>query len=269
MLEQAREVMEGVGIFMKVLGVKKAFIGVEDNKRDALEAMKNACPDDVNADFVLLHTKYPQGSEKHLIYAVTGREVPSGGLPMDVGCLVQNVGTAVASYEAIELGYPLIQRVATITGGGIRDPKNVLFRVGTPLRDILDFCGGLTDDIGKVILGGPMMGVGQHSLEVPAIKGTSGVLCFPAGDVYQYRAMACIRCGRCIDACPMGLLPSTIGIFSEKERWEELCEYNVADCMECGSCAYVCPSSRPLVQYIRRGKVEVREIEQRQKETAS
>lgn len=260
MLEQAREVMEGVGIFMKVLGAKKAFVGIEDNKRDAFEALKIACPDDVKAEFVLLPTKYPQGSEKHLIYAITRRKVPPGKLPMDIGCTVLNVSTAVASYEAIEKGYPLIQRVVTVTGDGIRKPKNVLFRVGTPIQGILDFCGGLTDDIGKVILGGPMMGVGQHDLEVPALKGTSGLLCFPVGDVYQYRAMACIRCGRCVEVCPMGLLPNVMGLLVEKNRWEELCKYNVTDCMESGCCAYICPSSRPLVQYIRRGKVEVREI---------
>ncbi|MBN1824717.1 MAG: electron transport complex subunit RsxC [Candidatus Eisenbacteria bacterium] len=269
MLEHAGEVMEGVGLFMKTLGVERAFIGVENNKPDAYESLEKACPADVKTELVFLETKYPQGSEKHLIRALTGREVPSGGLPMDVGCLVQNVGTAKAAFDAVEKGIPLIERVATVTGNGIRQPKNVLFRVGAPLADILEFCGGLNDDATKVILGGPMMGVAQHSLEAPAIKGTSGVLCFPRAEIYQYTTKACVRCGRCIDVCPMGLTPSVMGLLAERERWEELCAYNLADCMECGSCAWTCPSSRPLVQFIRRGKVEVREILKRRKEAAS
>jgi len=263
MLERPREIMEGVGLFMRVLGVKKGIVGVEDNKLDALAALKAACPDDLELEFVPLEAKYPQGSEKHLIYALTGRKVPAGGLPMDVGALVQNVATALAAYEAVEKGVPLIERVATVTGEGIARPTNLLFRVGTSLEEILAHCGGLSEDIGKVIFGGPMMGVGQFDLTVPAVKGTSGILCLPRGEVQQYLAGPCIRCGACIDVCPMGLLPNALGLLAERSRFEEMDEYHVNDCIECGSCAYVCPSYRPLVQLLRRGKAELRNLRQK------
>jgi len=269
MLEQPREVMEGVGLFMKVLGVKKAHVGVEANKADALEALKAACPPDLDVDFALLEVKYPQGSEKQLIYALTGRTVPAGGLPMDVGCLVQNVGTAVAAYEAVAKGWPLIQRVTTVTGAAISQPKNLRLRVGTPLGDVIAFCGGLTEDVAKVVYGGPMMGIAQFSLDVPIIKGTSGVLCLPDAEVVQYVADACIRCGACVDACPMGLLPSTLGVLCERDRWEDLEDYNVLDCIECGSCAFCCPAYRPLVQLIKRGKAELRRIQKKRQQGAA
>ncbi len=263
MLERPREILEGVGLFMKVLGVTKGYVGVEDNKMDALAAMKAACPPDLDLEFQALETKYPQGSEKHLIYALTGRKVPPGGLPMDVGCLVQNVATALASYEAVEKGRPLIERVATVTGEGIARPANVLFRVGTPLEDVIDFCGGMTPDIGKVIFGGPMMGVGQHTLDVPLIKGTSGILCLRESEVEEFLAGPCIKCGNCVDACPMGLVPSVLGVQAERGRFADMDDYHVLDCIECGSCAYVCPSYRPLVQLFRRGKAELRQLKQK------
>jgi len=263
MLERPREVLEGVGLFMRVLGVAKGYVGIEDNKLDALEAMKAACPPDLDLEFVALETKYPQGSEKHLIVALTGRKVPPGGLPMDVGCLVQNVATALASYEAVEKGIPLIERVATVTGEAVKEPSNVLFRVGTPLEKLIGFCGGLSEDVGKIIFGGPMMGVGQFTLDVPLIKGTSGILCLREGEVEQFQAGPCIRCGNCVDACPMGLVPSVLGVQAERGRFAEMEDYHVLDCIECGSCAYVCPSRRPLVQLFRRGKAELRQLKRK------
>lgn len=269
MLEQAADVMEGVGLMMRVLGVKKAYVGIENNKPDADAALRAACPADIDVEFVLLETKYPQGSEKHLIYALTGRAVPSGGLPMDVGCVVQNVGTAVACLEAVRDGLPMIERVATVTGAGIHVPRNVRARVGTPLIDVLAFCGGVTPDIGKVIFGGPMMGAGQFDMAVPVLKGTSGVLCLREDEVAQFEGGPCIRCGHCVDVCPMGLVPSALGLLSERYRFEEMGDGHVVDCIECGSCAYVCPSHRPLVQLFKRGKVEWREILEKRKAAAA
>ena len=268
MLEQPREVMEGVGLMMRTLGVTRAHVGIEANKADSLAALEAACPPSLDVDFALLEVKYPQGSEKHLIYALTGRAVPAGGLPMDVGCLVQNVGTAVAACEAIERGQPLIERVTTVTGDGISTAKNLRLRVGTPLEDILGFCGGLDAQIAKVIFGGPMMGMGQFNLAVPAIKGTSGILCLREERVTQFLADPCIRCGACVDACPMGLVPSALGVISERGRFADLADYSILDCIECGSCAYVCPSYRPLVQLLRRGKAELREIQKAERGAA-
>ena len=260
MLEQAAEVMEGLGLMMRVLGVTRACVGIESNKPDALEALRRACPPDVAAEFTLLETKYPQGSEKHLIYALCGRRVPPGGLPMDVGCVVQNVGTAVACLEAVRDGLPMTERVATVTGAAINVPHNLRVRVGAPLLDVLAHCGGVTPDVGKVIFGGPMMGIGQFDMDVPLIKGTSGVLCLRDDEAARFEGGPCIRCGACVDACPMGLVPSAMGLIAERFRFEELGDWHVLDCIECGSCAYVCPSRRPLVQHFKRGKAEWREI---------
>jgi len=259
MLENATKVMEGTGLLMRVLGVKKALIGIESNKADAKEALDKACPSDLDIDVELLETKYPQGSEKHLIYALTGRAVPAGGLPMDVGVVVQNVGTALACFEASELGHPLTERVVTVTGSAIAKPANVMVRVGTPVSDVIEFCGGLTGDVGKVIFGGPMMGMVQFNLNAPGLKGTSGILCLAESEISQFQGSPCIRCGNCVDACPMFLIPSAMGLLVERNRFADLGDYHIPDCIECGSCAYVCLSHRPLVQFFKRGKMEWRE----------
>ncbi|MBU2502722.1 electron transport complex subunit RsxC [bacterium] len=264
MLEQAVDVCEGVGLMMRVLGVGRAMVGVEDNKPDALEALRRACPPDLPLEFRLLETKYPQGSEKHLIYALCKREVPAGGLPMDVGVVVQNVGTAAACVQAVRDGRPMTERVVTVTGSAVMEPRNLMVRIGTTLQDVLDHCGGVTGDLGKVIYGGPMMGMVQFDLECPVLKGTSGILCLKESEVTQFEGRACIRCGNCVDACPMLLVPSRMGVLVERSRWEDLGEACVTDCIECGSCAYVCPSRRPLVQYFKRGKLEWRAVQRRQ-----
>jgi H+/Na+-translocating ferredoxin:NAD+ oxidoreductase subunit C len=261
MLEHPFEVNEGIGMLMKVLGVKKALVGIESNKADAKAALEQAVPADLDIQVQLLETKYPQGSEKHLIYAMTGREVPAGGLPMDSGVVVQNVGTALSCFEAVNQGRPLTQRVVTVTGSAIKNPANVMVRVGTPVVDVVDFCGGLTSDVGKVIFGGPMMGIVQFNLNAPVLKGTSGILCLVESEVSQFRGSPCIRCGNCVDACPMFLVPSALGLLVERNRFEDLGEYHITDCIECGSCAYVCLSHRPLVQFFKRGKLEWREIQ--------
>ncbi len=269
MLEHPIGVMEGIGLLMKVLGVDQSIIGIESNKANAKTALDKARPSDLDIQVRLVETKYPQGSEKHLLYALTGRQVPAGGLPMDSGVVVQNIGTALSCFEAVTLGHPLTQRVVTVTGSAIRKPANVMVRVGTPVNDVIDFCGGLTDDTGKVIFGGPMMGVVQFNLDAPVLKGTSGILGLVETEISQFAGTPCIRCGNCVDACPMFLVPSAMGLLVERNRFEDLGDYHITDCIECGSCAYVCLSHRPLVQFFKRGKLEWREHLKQQEGTPS
>lgn len=255
MIERPQDVVEGLKVLMRILGVNKGFIGIENNKPDAVEAMKRAASEEPNIQICALEVKYPQGAEKMLIKAVVGREVPPRGLPMDVGVVVHNIGTAVAIYEAARFGKPLIERVITVTGEGIKEPANLLVKIGTLVSDIIEECGGFKSDVAKVISGGPMMGFALYSLDVPVTKGTSGILAIPEkGVVHAEDFGPCIRCGRCIDICPMGLMPSMLSVLSEKGFYEETKEYNLFDCFECGSCTYVCPSKRPIVQLIRLAK---------------
>lgn len=255
MIEKPFEVIEGLRILMKVLGVNRGFIGIENNKPDAIERMKEAAGGERGIEVCALEVKYPQGAEKMLIKAITGREVPPRGLPMDVATVVQNVGTAYAIYEAVRFGKPLIERVVTVTGEGIRRPSNLMVRIGTLVSELIEDCGGFVNGAGKVIAGGPMMGFALGTLDVPVTKGTSGILVIPEeGVIHAEEFKPCIRCGRCIDICPMGLMPSILSVLSEKGHYEDMKEYNLFDCFECGSCAYVCPSKRPIVQLIRLGK---------------
>lgn len=259
MVERPQEIVEGLKIIMKTLGVNKGYIGIETNKQDAIEKMKAVVSKESNIEITPLEVKYPQGAEKMLIKAIKGREVPCRGLPMDVGVVVQNVGTALAIYEAVRYGKPLIERVLTVTGKGVKEPKNMMVRIGALLSDIVEQCGGLVDGAVKVIVGGPMMGFAQWSLDVPVVKGTSGILVLTEDEyIPSDEYFSCIRCGSCIDACPMGLNPSMLSILSEKGRYEESKEYNLFDCFECGSCAFVCPSKRPMVQFIRLAKSQVK-----------
>ncbi len=260
MVERPREIVNGLKLIMKALGVSKGYIGIENNKPDAIEAMEAVVANESDIEVRTLTVKYPQGAEKMLIKAIIGREVPpKGGLPMDVGVVVQNVGTALAIYEAVRYGKPLIERVVTVTGKGIREPKNMMVRIGTMLTELLEDCGGLVDGAVKVIVGGPMMGFAQWSLDVPVVKGTSGILVQTEEDFFPSEEyFTCIRCGRCVDVCPMGLNPSMLSILSEKGHYEEAKEYNLFDCFECGSCAFVCPSKRPMVQFIRLAKSQTK-----------
>ncbi|MCK4622598.1 MAG: electron transport complex subunit RsxC [Desulfuromonadales bacterium] len=253
MLEESERIIDGINILRKVLGIDKAIIGIEVNKPDAIEKLTSDCAPH-NIQVQPLKVRYPQGAEKQLINACTGRQVPSGGLPMDCGVVVQNVGTAAAISDAVRLGRPLVERVATITGPGIVEPKNLRITIGTPLQYLVDQCGGLNGEPAKIIMGGPMMGQTQLSLDVPAIRGTSGVLLFRDEDLPKKPAGPCIRCGRCIGVCPIHLQPTTIAAYARLEMIDEAENYNALDCIECGCCTYICPATLPLVQSIRHAK---------------
>jgi len=258
MLERADEIANGLKIIMKVLHAPQGYIGVEDNKPDAVEALKKAAAGMSNVEVHALHTKYPQGAEKQLIKVFTGREVPSGGLPSAVGCVVQNVGTCIAVYEAVRFGKPLIERIVTITGAGISEPQNMLVRVGTPMEEVIAQCGGLRPNIRKVVLGGPMMGLAQAGLEnFPVIKGTSGILCLTDQEVVLHDIQPCIKCGKCVDGCPVSIMPLFIGSAVEQGLYDRAEASSAMDCIECGCCAYVCPAKRPLVQWIRMSKGDI------------
>lgn len=258
MLEYADRIVTGVKIVMKILGVSRGFVGIEDNKPQAIKAMKEAFKNTF-VEVAALPTKYPQGAEKMLIKVLTGREVPQGGLPMDVGVVVQNVGTAVAICDAVVNGIPLIERVTTVSGDSIKEPKNLLLRIGTSFRDAIDYCGGFDKIPEKVIVGGPMMGFAQFSLDVPVAKGVSGILALSKDVVNSGEESPCIRCGRCVEACPMGLIPSMLSILGERHKFQEAKEdYGLLNCIECGSCVYTCPAKRNIVQYIRYSKAQSR-----------
>ena len=258
MVEHAEEILDGAALFARVIEVGRVIVGIEKNKPDAIAAMRERAAGREGFEVAALDVVYPQGAEKQLIFAVTGRRVPAGGLPMDVGVLVQNVATCRAAREAVRFNRPLIERVLTVTGRAIAEPKNLLVRVGTPFEDIVAFCGGMSGETGKIISGGPMMGVSQYSLAAAVTKGTSGIVLLRRDEVAQFVSDACIRCGRCVEACPMRLDPSTLSILVERMRFDDAGETGVNDCMECGCCAYVCPSRRPLVQHFRRAKAELR-----------
>ena len=255
MLEHADDVVLGLKAVMKVLGVKRAVIGIEDNKRDAIAAVTQAASGE-DIDVVTLNVKYPQGAEKQLIYAVTKREVPSAKLPMDVGAVVINAGTAYQIAQAIRTGMPLFERVVTVTGS-VNTPANLLVRIGTPMSHVIGHVGGLSGQIQKIVAGGPMMGITQHGLDAPVMKGTSGILALDTHMARPAEQSPCIRCGKCVDVCPMGLLPYLISANAEKNCFEAAEKANALDCIECGSCSYICPANRHLVQYIRLAKGEI------------
>lgn len=268
MLEEGERILGGVEILMRALGLKSALIGIEGNKMDGIERLRAQLPAGSGIRIIALKTRYPQGAEKQLIQKLTGRQVPSGKLPADVKCAVFNITTAAAVYDAVVHGLPLTRRIVTVSGGAVNTPRNLLVPIGTPLEHLLEECGGLKSQPGRVLLGGPMMGNAQYDLDCTTIKGTNALLflerreCSPVTG----KAPACIRCGRCVQACPMNLTPLFFDQYGRKRRFQELEKFHVMDCIECGSCAYVCPSHIRLVQSIRTAKNELRRQTQLEKE---
>lgn len=257
MLESPEAVVEGAEIIARILGVSQIHIGVENNKGDAIAALEKAAAGSP-VKVVPLLVRYPQGSEKQLINAITGRTVRSGGLPMDAGCVVQNVGTAAALADAVIRGIPLVERIVTVTGTIVRNPGNWRLKIGTPAIRAIELAGGVTEEPGKLVFGGPMMGFAQRSFEVPVAKNTSGILLMPLEAALRSESTGCIRCGRCVQGCPMHLVPCLMATAIEGERYDLAAQNHLMDCLECGSCAYVCPARRPLVQHFRRAKAEIR-----------
>jgi len=260
MLERGEEMLIGVSILMKGLKVDKAIIGIENNKKDAIEHLGKLSQKFKGIEIQALKVQYPQGGEKQLIQALTGREVPSGKLPLEVGCVVNNVGTALAVYEAVQKNKPLFERVVTITGKSVKKPSNFLARIGTPIKQLIEAANGLPEDTGKIISGGPMMGKAVINTDVPVVKGTSGVLIMPENESKRNTPSNCIRCAKCVQACPMGLEPVLISKTSKLGLFEKVEHERVMDCIECGSCSYTCPANIPLLDYIRYGKNQVGQI---------
>ena len=256
MMEYPDDVIKGTLIAMKILGVSKCYLGIEINKPKAIALMLEKCKG-TPIEVVELETRYPQGAEKMMILAITGKEVPSGKLPMDVGCVVQNVGSLKAVADAVEKNIPLIERIVTVAGKTVKDPKNVMAKLGTPFSELFNYCGGFTGKNGKLIMGGPMMGQAQVNIEASVVKATSGIVTISEKEVDYVPERACIRCGRCFEACTMHLMPSTLSILSEKGQHQTAqTDYNLMDCVECGCCYYVCPSRRNIVHYIRQSKAK-------------
>jgi electron transport complex protein RnfC len=262
MVEYPERVHLGARIMLRTLGARRVVIGVERNKPDAIAALERTRPTDIDVTILPLTVKYPQGAEKMLIKSVTGREVPSGKLPVSLGVVVQNVGSAASIAEIFDTGLPLLERIVTVSGPGVHEPANLIVPVGTKLRDLLAACGGLTADAEEIVFGGPMMGVAQSSLDVPIVKGTTGVIVLTTPNVNPADSFPCIRCGRCLEACPVFLNPSALADYARKSRYEEMEDLHLMDCMLCGSCSYVCPSKIPLAQLFQASKVAIRKRKQ-------
>jgi len=266
MLEYAEELIDGTRILQHFIQAEKVYIAIEANKPDAVVALRAAAEKaGFPAEVAPMQVKYPQGAEKMMISAILGEEVPAGRLPIDVGVLVSNVGTLVAMSQYFRRSQPLIERVVTVTGPAVRRPANVLAPLGTPMRDVVEFCGGTTAEATRILLGGPMMGIVQKSLDTPVVKGTSGILVLTEREVQDIAAFNCIRCGRCLEACPLFLNPARLGLLARKGLWGDMEDINALDCFECGACSYVCPSGIPLVQSIKVGKAMIRERKAKEK----
>ena len=259
MLENPEDVVFGLKILMKSLNVSKGYIGIEVNKLDALESIKKEAQKYSDIQVIPLKVKYPQGAEKQLIYACTGKEVPSGGLPMDVGVVVNNVATAAQIAQTIKTGMPLVERITTVTGSCIKEPKNLIVKVGTLVFEVIQQCGGIKEDknLGKVVIGGPMTGIAQYTMDIPVNKGESGILLLDEKESHKQKPQNCIRCGKCVDVCPAFLQPLYISAYSLKNDFESCEKYRTLDCIECGSCSFVCPSARPLLQSCINAKREI------------
>ncbi len=257
MMEKTEEILVGIQLLMKAVNVNRAVVGIENNKPDAINKFKQAAKSYTGIEVQSLKVQYPQGGEKQLIDAVIRRQIPSGALPISVGAVVQNVGTAFAVYEAIQKNKPLVERIVTVTGKDVTNPCNVLSRIGIPLSNLIEFAGGLPESTGKVVSGGPMMGKAVASIDIPVTKGTSGILIVPTLEARRKQMKDCIKCAKCVTICPMGLNPTTLMTLTEYEVWDKAEKEKITDCIECGSCSFICPADRPLLDYIRLGKGKV------------
>jgi H+/Na+-translocating ferredoxin:NAD+ oxidoreductase subunit C len=257
MLERPGDMIAGVRLLKTAAGASRAIIGVEANKMDAVDALRASLGSDKDIEVDVLEVKYPEGAEKMLIYALTGRKVPPGKLPSEVGCLVQNVGTSIALYEAAAWGKPLYERVLTVTGPGIREPGNLLAAIGTPISELIDFCGGTVGNPAKLIVGGPMTGWAQSGTTANVVKGTSGVVVLTSDVVELGEESECVRCGKCLSVCPMFLTPNFIVQSTKRGQWDKAEEWGALDCFECGCCSFECPAFIPHVQYTRKAKAEI------------
>jgi Na+-translocating ferredoxin:NAD+ oxidoreductase subunit C len=257
MIERGAEILIGVAILMRALKVESAKIGIENNKKDAINHLTKLATGFKGITVHALKVKYPQGAEKQLIKALINREVPSGHLPLDVGVVVHNTGTAFAVYEAVQKKKPLFERVVTITGKSLTRPGNYFVRIGTPISKLIQAAGGMPDDTRKIVNGGPMMGKAVNNVDVPVVKGTSGIILFPSCESERPEVKPCIRCAKCVSACALNLEPFLLMTLSEKNLFERAEKERITDCMECGSCSYICPAGRPLLDYIRLGKSSV------------
>ncbi|MBR1381439.1 MAG: RnfABCDGE type electron transport complex subunit C, partial [Paludibacteraceae bacterium] len=261
MLEHGEEIIVGIKILMKALQVDRAIIGIENNKPDAIEHMTKLANAQLGIEVMPLKLRYPQGGEKQLIDACIGRQVPSGALPIEVGAVVDNVATIFAIYEAVQKNKPLISRVMTVTGKNVAKPGNYSVRFGTPIEQVIEFAGGIPMNTGKIIGGGPMMGRAMDHIEdMPAYKRLSGLLFLDAAECERAEEENCIRCGKCVQACPMGLEPYLLSRLQELEMWDELEKHDIMDCIDCGCCVFTCPAHRRLLDHIRPGKAKVGSI---------
>jgi len=257
-IENSWNIISGINIVMDFLDIENVIIGVEDNKPTTIKILNDIADTDKKITAVSLKSKYPQGAEKMLIYALTGKKVPAGGLPMDVGVIVMNVTSVSFIAKYMKTGMPLVKKRLTVDGAVIKEPSNVEVCIGTYIKDLIDFCGGFTEEPYKILMGGPMMGLAQYTADTPILKQNNAILAFNKKQSMLPEQTACIRCGNCVRACPMSLMPQQLDVFSEAQDVEELQKYNIMSCIECGSCSYVCPAKRHLVQSIKKGKVLVK-----------
>ncbi len=267
-LEDTETVILGLRLLMRVFGLKSGTIAIENNKMDAFEALKKASGGDEAISIKLLKTKYPQGDERQIIYALTGKELKAGKLPADLGCVIFNVETCCNIYRAVYEGMPLIERVVTVSGDAVNTPKNVLSPLGTPMSELIEFCGGFKERPAKIVMGGPMMGVAQWDIGAPVTKGTNGILAFTEKTAHRYEdPYACLHCGKCVSVCPMHLTPLYLAQFAKNSDYEMCEKFGIMSCVECGSCAYICPGHVPIVQFVRMTKAKINE-EKRAKASA-
>lgn len=266
MIERTDDLISGLKLIMKSVAAEKGVIGIEDNKLEAIKKLKEAVKNIPNISIEVFKTKYPQGAEKMLIKAVTGKEVPPGKLPFDVGVVIQNIGTSIAVNDAIVKGEPQLIAALTVSGLGINQPKNLIVPIGTPLADVFEYCGGIKENAVKVVVGGPMMGVAQYDFSAPVMKATSGILVLTDKEVNDFEETPCLRCGKCVDVCPLNLIPTKLARLSSLDRFDDAEKLGITVCMECGTCTYTCPANLPLVQWIRFGKQRVQALQkERQK----